>query len=53
LWVSEDGRVMSTAVAETSGRPELDAAAVKVAESARFTPGAGGWVLLPLEFSPK
>jgi len=53
FWVSENGRVMSTAVAEWSGRPELDAAAVKLADVYRFTSGTGGWVLMPIVFSAK
>jgi TonB family protein len=46
--VGPNGRlVRDPVVTETSGFPELDAAAVKVAKAGRFTPGTENGTALP------
>lgn len=61
LWfyIDETGRVLETKVHESSGYEALDAAAVRVAERLRFTPGKNRdkavpvWVQLPIAFTSK
>lgn len=58
LWflIDETGRVMRVRVNKSSGREELDAAALKVAERMEFTPARNGdepvtvWIALDLTF---
>ena len=44
LAISANGRVESVSVVRSSGYPELDAAAVRAAKNARFTPAKSGRV---------
>jgi TonB family protein len=56
LLIDEDGKVMRTRLAKTSGRNELDAAALRVAQSIEFTPAQHEgnpvrvWIQLPIVF---
>jgi protein TonB len=56
VHVTEEGAVDSAFVAETSGQPALDSAAVLGAHELRFTPGRQGdrrvatWVRVPVRF---
>ncbi len=58
LWVDSTGAVDVANVAESSGVPELDRAAVQVAPSFRFTPATrrgkavGTWVEFDVRFAP-
>lgn len=61
LWffIDEEGRVVRTQVHRSSGRPELDEAAARVADVMRFSPAMNRdhkvpvWVQLPIAFSVK
>lgn len=59
LLVDESGKVIKTRIKESSGRTELDAAALKVAESMEFTPAENEgkpvkvWITLPIVFKTK
>ncbi|NJD11206.1 MAG: TonB family protein [Gemmatimonadetes bacterium] len=53
LFVNEPGAVTSSAVSASSGRPELDSAALKVGPVYRFTRGQAGWLLLPVRFEAR
>jgi protein TonB len=56
LFVDTDGRVENSKVQQTSGYPMLDAAALKVANTMRFTPAFNRdqkvpvWVSIPITF---
>jgi len=56
MFVDERGRVTSTRVTQSSGRADMDEAAIEVARSARFQPARRGddaigvWIVLPFEF---
>jgi protein TonB len=58
LWVDDVGRASAAQVARSSGVPELDRVAVRVAPRFRFTPamqdgrGAGTWIEFPVLFEP-
>jgi TonB family protein len=49
--VDRDGKLVQTEIAETSGYPDLDAAALKVAQASKFTPGTSKWTGKPLKRS--
>lgn len=61
LWIDSAGQVVpeSTQVAESSGRPALDSAALRAAPALRFAPAleqgrpVAAAVLQPVEFSPQ
>lgn len=59
LLVSEEGSVLQTRVAESSERPQLDAAALGVAQVMRFAPALNRsravqvWVALPIRFEAR
>ncbi len=59
LWIDEEGRVAEALVADSSGHPELDAAAQRVARVFRFTPARNQgepvavWVMIPIEFASR
>ena len=56
FFISETGRVLDTRVARTSGREELDAAALEVADVFRFAPAMNRdervrvWIQMPITF---
>lgn len=60
VWflVDENGRVIKRQLDKGSGYPELDAAALKVADIMRFTPGYNRdqkvpvWISIPIRFAP-
>ena len=57
LFISETGQVLDKRVSQTSGREELDAAALRVADVFRFTPAwiegevVQVWIQLPITFA--
>jgi protein TonB len=57
FFIDETGRVKTTRVAETSGYPQLDQAAVEIAELYRFSPALNRdqkvpvWVSFPVTFA--
>ena len=61
VWFSldEEGAVTTTRLDQTSGFPELDRAALRVAERVQFSPALNGdkpapvWIRLPLEFQAR
>jgi protein TonB len=60
VWclVDEEGKVLKTQLGESSSYEALDAAALKVASSMKFSPAYDGdrkvqvWVQLPVRFTP-
>ena len=56
FYLDEAGRVGNTKVAESSGHPALDEAALRVARTMEFTPAMNGddrvpvWIQLPISF---
>lgn len=59
FYIDEKGVVKKTLVNQSSGRPALDAAAVEVGKSMRFTPALNRdkavsvWVSIPVKFNTK
>ena len=59
VFVTEDGRVRETRIDESSGNVNVDLAAARVFEDARFTPAriegmpAPVWVSFPVTFTPR
>ena len=58
FFIDRSGTVRRTLIQESSGREALDAAALRVAETLRFTPARNGdervpvWVAIPITFEP-
>ena len=49
--VDQAGKLLQTEIAESSGYPDLDVAALKVAQASKFTPGTSRWTGKPLKRS--
>jgi periplasmic protein TonB len=59
FFIDEDGKVLKTQLAQQSGYPALDDAAIKIADIMKFSPAQNRdkkvqvWVSLPIRFSTK